>query len=99
MAEFIDLDGSYGEGGGSLVRVALALSCLTQKPFRVNGIRKGRSQPGLKNQHLYGIKALKEICSAKTKGDFLGSTELEFVPGKIEPKDITINIGTAGAIT
>ena len=99
MAEFIDLDGSYGEGGGSLVRVALALSCLTQKPFKVNGIRKGRKQPGLKSQHLYGIKALKRICNAKSKGDFLGSTELEFIPGSIGAKDMVIDIGTAGSIT
>lgn len=99
MAEVIELDGSYGEGGGSLVRVALALSCLTQKPFRVKEIRKGRSQPGLKNQHLYGIKALKELCNAKVKGDFLGSTELEFIPDKISAKNIDINIGTAGSIT
>jgi len=99
MEEFIEIDGDYGEGGGSLVRVALALSCLTQKPFRVKGIRKGRHQPGLKNQHVYGIKALKELCSAKTKGDFLGSTELEFAPDSIEPKNLTINIGTAGSIT
>ena len=31
----IKLDGSYGEGGGALVRTALAISTLTGKPFEV----------------------------------------------------------------
>jgi len=95
----IKLDGNYGEGGGAIIRVALSLSTLTGKQFKVTNIRKGRSQPGLKNQHLYGIKALKELCYAKVKGDFLGSTSLEFIPRKMESKNLNIDIGTAGSIT
>ena len=95
----IKLDGSYLEGGGSLVRVALALSVLTGKPFSVDNIRAGREKSGLKAQHLHAIKALKEICNAKTNDLDIGSTELEFIPGKIKRGVYEIDIGTAGSIT
>ncbi|MCK5026139.1 MAG: RNA 3'-terminal phosphate cyclase [Nanoarchaeota archaeon] len=95
----IQLDGSYHEGGGQIVRTALALSTLTGMPFEVRDIRKGRQKPGLKNQHLYCIKALEELCNAKTEGAELGSCYLRFEPGKVKPKTLNIDIGTAGSIT
>ena len=95
----IQLDGSYHEGGGQIVRTALALSTITGKSFEVKDIRKGRREPGLKNQHLYCIKALEQLCNAKTQGAELGSCCLRYEPGKIEPKTLNIDIGTAGSIT
>jgi len=95
----INLDGSHNEGGGALVRVALALSTLTGKEFKVNNIRAGRKKSGLKAQHLTAIKALKEICQAETNEIKLGSTELHFKSGKIKSGIYEIDIGTAGSIT
>ena len=95
----LKLDGNYLEGGGSIVRVALALSTITQKPFEIADIRKNRPQPGLKSQHLFCIKALEKLCNAKAEGAELGSTYLKYVPGKIEGKTIDIDIQTAGSIT
>ena len=95
----IELDGSHGEAGGSIARVALALSTLTQQPFSITDIRKNRPQPGLKNQHLFCIKALEKLCNAKSEGVALGSTELKYWPGKIEGKAMDIDIETAGSIT
>ncbi|MBS3165623.1 RNA 3'-terminal phosphate cyclase [Candidatus Woesearchaeota archaeon] len=95
----IELDGNYGEGGGSLVRVALALSTLTGQAFRVSNIRAGREQGGLKAQHLEAIKALQQICDAKTSEIEIGSTEFWFKPEKIKKGIYEIDIGTAGSIT
>lgn len=95
----IILDGSHGEGGGQIVRTALALSSLTGQPFRITNIRSARKDPGLKTQHVHCIKALQQLCNAKADGAELGSKELLFVPGKINAKNLTIDIGTAGSIT
>ena len=95
----IILDGSHLEGGGALVRVALALSALTGKEFKVINIRAGREKGGLKAQHLQAINALKQICAAETNEIELGSTELYFKPGKVKKGIYEIDIGTAGSIT
>ncbi len=95
----IRLDGSYHEGGGQIVRTALGLSTLLQKPFSVDQIRMGRPRPGLKNQHLHCITALKDLCDAETVGAAIGSTTLEYIPHKIAKKELTVDIGTAGSIT
>jgi RNA 3'-phosphate cyclase len=95
----IELDGTYGEGGGSLLRCALALSTLTGKPFKINNIRANRPKGGLKAQHLTSINALKEMSSAKTSEIELGSTEMWFHPGIIKSGTYTLDIGTAGSIT
>lgn len=94
----IELDGSHGEAGGSICRVALALSTITQQPFTITDIRKNRPQPGLKNQHLFCIKALEKLCNASVEGAVLGSPSLKYSPGKIEGKTIDIDIQTAGSI-
>jgi len=95
----ITLEGDHLEGGGQLVRTALALSALTGKAFEVVDIRKGRKEPGLKAQHLCCIEALKKLCNATAEGAELGSTHITFTPGKIEPKTVSVDIGTAGSVS
>lgn len=97
----LQLDGSYLEGGGQIVRTALALSMYTGKPFTVEKIRLGRPEPGLKAQHLHCIKALLELTNNKAKEDGaeLRSTNLTFYPAKISKSRINIDIGTAGSVT
>ncbi|MBN1645432.1 RNA 3'-terminal phosphate cyclase [Candidatus Woesearchaeota archaeon] len=99
MPNLIELDGNHGEGGGAIVRTALALSAHTGKPFRVTNIRSGRSVPGLKAQHLSGIKILTDVCSATVEGAVIGSEAVEFIPREFKPKNIDYDIGTAGSVT
>ncbi len=54
--DFLKIDGSYGEGGGQIVRSAVTLSCITKKPILIENIRKNRRVPGLRPQHLTAIK-------------------------------------------
>jgi len=95
----MEVDGSYGEGGGQIIRTATALSAVTGTPLRIRNIRKGRKNPGLAAQHATAIEALATLCSAKTKGVVHGSLEITFEPGKISGGSYRIDIGTAGSIT
>lgn len=85
MAEqrpLLTIDGSYGEGGGQVLRTALALSCITQTPIEIANIRAGRKKPGLAAQHLTCVRAAAQICRAEISGDELGSKWIRFVPGR-----------------
>lgn len=95
----MEIDGSYGEGGGQIVRTAVALAAVTGNPIRITGIRQGRPKPGLAPQHARAILALAEICSAKVSGIEPGSAEITFEPGVIKGGDYRVDIGTAGSIT
>lgn len=74
------IDGSYGEGGGQILRTALALSTLLRRPLRIEGIRAGRKNPGLAAQHLLGVLATAKLCAAELEGAQLSSQSLSFVP-------------------
>ncbi|NJD77123.1 MAG: RNA 3'-terminal phosphate cyclase [Candidatus Methanoperedens sp.] len=92
------LDGSYGEGGGQILRTAAALSAVTGEPVEIINIRKGRPKPGLAIQHVKAVEIMGKICDAEVEGCFPGSTSLSFKPGKIKGGIYRIDIGTAGSI-
>ncbi len=95
----IKIDGSFGEGGGQVLRTSLALSMLTGQKFKIENIRAGRKKPGLLRQHLTATEAASQICEAKTKDCSLSSQELVFEPGKVKPGNYSFKIGTAGSTT
>jgi len=78
----IEIDASYGEGGGQILRSALSLAALTGQTVRLVNIRAGRPNPGLQAQHLTAVQAVAQICSASLEGAELGSRTLTFSPGK-----------------
>lgn len=95
----INIDGSYGEGGGQIIRTAVALSAVTGIGVAVNNIRVNRPKPGLKAQHLTAIKTAAEITGAEVSGLKTGSIELTFKPHVNSGGYFEVDIGTAGSIT
>jgi RNA 3'-terminal phosphate cyclase (ATP) len=77
----LTIDGSYGEGGGQILRTSLTLAAILAQPVRLKNIRARRKTPGLAAQHLTAVRAAATICRATLSGDHLGSTELVFRPG------------------
>ena len=99
MAEFIELNGDYGSGGGQILRTALGLSTLLQKPFSIDKIRYNRPVPGLQAQHLTALTTLRQICNAQIEGARLLSQEVKFSPQAPRAAQLHVNIGTAGSVT
>ncbi len=95
----ITIDGSHGEGGGQIVRTALALSLVTGRPFRVEAVRAGRRKPGLMRQHLTALNAAAEIGAAQVSGNTIGSQAFSFAPQAIHPGRYHYAIGSAGSCT
>lgn len=91
------LDGSRGEGGGQILRSALALSVITGRPFTIEQIRAGRAKPGLRRQHLACVRAAAMQCGAVVSGDEVGSMRLSFAPGPELVEELEIDIGSAGS--
>jgi RNA 3'-terminal phosphate cyclase (ATP) len=93
----VTIDGSFGEGGGQMIRTSLSLSALINIPFRIVNVRRNRPKPGLRAQHLAAVRAMKEISHAEVDGDFINSTELVFKPRQISGGAYAFDIRTAGA--
>lgn len=97
--DFLKINGGYGEGGGQIIRSAVALSCITKQPIHLKNIRENRRSPGLRPQHLTAITILQKIANAKVIGAKIGSTELKFIPGNIESLELVEDVRTAGSIS
>jgi RNA 3'-terminal phosphate cyclase (ATP) len=95
----LEIDGSRGEGGGQVLRTALALSAWLGQPFRMTNIRARRTQPGLKAQHLTAIEMVARLCGATVEGAEPRSEALTFCPGRPVPGTYEQEVGTAGATT
>jgi RNA 3'-terminal phosphate cyclase (ATP) len=97
--DLTEIDGSYGEGGGQILRTALALSAILRKPFALSHIRSKRRNPGLQAQHLAAVEALARITEAQTEGVKFGSQRIIFIPQEIRSGTYQFEIRTAGSVT
>ncbi|MFH1770309.1 MAG: RNA 3'-terminal phosphate cyclase [archaeon] len=95
----IKINGSFGEGGGAILRQALALSVVTGKPCEIENIRSNRPTPGLKAQHMNSIIALEKLTDSSVTNCEIGSEKITFIPREVMGRTIQIDIGTAGSIT
>lgn len=92
----ITIDGSRGEGGGQVLRTALTLSLLTGRPFRIVKLRANRDRPGLRPQHLTAVESAARL-GGEAEGARVGSRDLTFRPHPYAPRDMALDIGTAGS--
>lgn len=99
----LHLDGSYGEGGGQILRTSLSLSAMLGQPVLIENIRGGRPKSGLRPQHLTAVRALAQITQAEVSGAELHSQELTFRPRAPQPGhylfDVAEKTGSAGSVT
>ena len=93
------IDGSYGEGGGQILRTAIALSVITNKSVEIVNIRSNRPDPGIKPQHYVAIKSIEDLCGGESTGLEIGSSHLLFKPGELKGGNYKFDVGTAGSIT
>ena len=96
---FLDVDGSYGEGGGQILRTALAFSIITGRPVHISKIRARREVPGLRRQHVSSLMILGAVFNSKLDGVTEGSSEVSFVPGPPRADSLSLDMKTAASIT
>jgi len=97
----VRIDGSYGEGGGQILRTSLALATALGRPLEIINIRKTRQKPGLQPQHLTSVLAAAAISRAHVEGAELSSTSISFLPRTLMGGSYEFNVsekrGSAGS--
>jgi RNA 3'-terminal phosphate cyclase (ATP) len=102
----IVIDGSFGEGGGQIIRNAIAYANILRKEVRIRNIRLNRRpKPGLQGQHLCGIRLATAICGGTLFGDCSNSLEVIYQPKDIDDfvdettaRNLVGELRTAGSI-
>ena len=94
----IEIDGAQGEGGGQLVRTAVAVAATTGVPVHVINVRANRRNPGLAAQHAAAVRAVAMLCDARIEGVQPRSMEISFRPGRLRGGEFEVDVGTAGSI-
>ncbi len=97
--EYVQVDGSQGEGGGQILRTAVAFSAILGRPVRVDRIRAGRDVPGLKRQHVAALKVIAGVFGGELRGATEGSSAVAFAPGKLKAEAFSVDTGTAASVT
>ncbi|CAF2567783.1 unnamed protein product [Rotaria sp. Silwood2] len=84
--------------GGQILRNATTLTVILNIPVRVKNIRAGRSQGGLRAQHLTSIQFLAQFSEAKLENANIGTTDIQFTPKTIKSGNFVGDTKTAGSI-
>ena len=96
----IVIDGSKGEGGGQILRNAIAYAALCSLHLEIKNIRSSRPKPGLRKQHLLGLRTVANLCGGSLTGDELHSSRITFAPNTRPPAtQITADTETAGSVS
>ena len=95
----MEIDGSFGEGGGQILRTSISMSAVTSQPVRIFNIRARRPNPGLAPSHITSVEAVAQIVDAEVDGLYPGSKEIVFKPQQLTGGDFEFDVGTAGSIS
>ena len=102
VKEVISIDGSFGEGGGQVLRNSISFAAILNKTIYVNNIGAGRSKPGLNAQHVTALRLCEEIRGGLLEGCEIGSSQVSYTPPDEESSDMKISFlgdtKTAGSI-
>ncbi|MFX0023422.1 MAG: RNA 3'-terminal phosphate cyclase [Candidatus Hermodarchaeota archaeon] len=96
--KILEIDGSFGEGGGAILRVGAGYSVLLQRPIRIKNIRANRPKPGLRLQHLMGLKTLSELTNSDLSECQVGTKQITLNPKRSFRSNIEVEVATAGNI-
>lgn len=99
MNETVRIDGSFGEGGGQLLRYAISFASVTGRAVEIFNIRAKRRPSGLRPQHLLAVKLAATLATAQVEGLAIGSERVVFRPGSIRPGSFEADVGTAGSVS
>ncbi|MCS7386162.1 MAG: RNA 3'-terminal phosphate cyclase [archaeon GB-1867-005] len=92
------VDGSFGTGSGTVLRLAVCSAAILGEELRIFNIRAKRKPPGLRLQHLKSVLTAANLCNAVVEGASVGSCELHFKPDRIRGGYYKVEIGSAGSI-
>ncbi|EDO40575.1 predicted protein, partial [Nematostella vectensis] len=84
--------------GGQIMRNSVTFACLLNRVINVYNIRAGRTNPGLRPQHMTGLQLVRDICCGKLEGDCVGSCSITLNPSKLQSGTFSANTKTAGSI-
>ncbi len=96
--DILNIDGSFGEGGGSILRLSAGYSVLFNQPVKIENIRANRPKPGLRLQHLLGLRTLAELTNSSLSECDIGTKEITLKPKNEIKTNLHINISTAASI-
>ncbi len=77
----------------------MALSAVLGRPVEITAIRAKRPNPGLRPQHVAVLKAIATLCKGVVENVEVGSKAIRFLPGKVRPTNLSLDVGSAGSIT